>query len=69
MMMMPGPGTLDVMIRERQRRLQGRADQTVTRGGQRLRVRVGRALVVLGAALEGERRERHPCPPAPFHAG
>jgi hypothetical protein len=69
MMMIPGPGPLDVIVRERQGRLRSQT-KVGTSGAPRLRARLGSVLITLGAALQGgERVERHPCPPAPSRAG
>ncbi len=57
MMILPNPGVLDHLIRERQEQLREtlHQSQAPARGG--LRVRVGRALIVAGSTLSGERVE------------
>ncbi|HUF07247.1 MAG TPA: hypothetical protein VMP86_07660 [Candidatus Binatia bacterium] len=52
-MIMPNPGVLDDLIRERQAHLH--AGPRHARPG--LRIRVGHALIVAGSALSGERVE------------
>ena len=60
----PNPGVLDELIRERQRELRKDAARRPAPAERRLRVRVGRALIVAGSALSGERVET----PARSHA-
>lgn len=56
MMILPGPGVLDTMIRDRHQRL--RRHRTVRRAaGAGLRVRLGRALIAAGSTISGERVE------------
>ena len=57
MMILPNPGVLDQLIRERQRGLRGTAAQRSTPGPNGLRRSVGRALIAAGSALSGERVE------------
>ena len=64
MMMLPNPGVLDHLIRERQQKLRMTSPQaqgTVRRG---IRVRIGHALIVAGFMLSGERVEIPARPPA-----
>jgi hypothetical protein len=63
MMILPNPGVLDQLIRERQGRLRGTAAQRSMPGPRGLRLRVGRALIAAGSALSGERVE-HPAHPS-----
>jgi hypothetical protein len=56
MMIMPSPGVLDQVVRERQDRL--RLSARPTPGPAGLRVRIGHALIAVGASLSGERLER-----------
>lgn len=58
MMILPNPGVLDQLIRERQRRLRGSAVRRSGPAGRGLRRRVGHALIVAGSALSGERVEQ-----------
>ncbi len=58
MMILPSPGVLDQLIRERQRGLRGTAARHSTPGQRGLRLRVGRALIAAGSALSGERVEQ-----------
>lgn len=58
MMMLPSVGVLDQLARERQRGL--RAAAAVPRHSSRpgvLRLRIGRALILAGSAVSGERVE------------
>jgi hypothetical protein len=57
MVLLPNPGVLDHLIRERQQRMRMRPveAQAAARGG--LRVRIGHALIMAGSALSGERVE------------
>lgn len=57
-MILPNPGVLDQLIRERQRGLRGTSLRRSTSTGRGLRLRVGRALIVAGSALSGERVEQ-----------
>jgi hypothetical protein len=56
MMIMPNPGVLDQIVRERQHRLRLSAQASATSTG--LRIRIGHALIAIGAGLSGERVER-----------
>lgn len=58
MMILPNPGVLDQLIRERQRGLRGTAARHATQEARGLRLRVGRALIAAGSALSGERVEQ-----------
>jgi hypothetical protein len=64
MMLLPEPGVLDQLIRERQCEMRetSRRRETPARGA--MRVRIGHALIVAGASLSGERVERPARPPA-----
>lgn len=64
MMILPGPGVLDQLIRERQRGLRSTAVQRSAPGPRGLRLRVGRALIAAGSALSGERVEMPASPRA-----
>jgi hypothetical protein len=64
MMIMPGPGVLNVMIRDRQKTLRTKRHGTAPRTRTALRIRVGHALIVAGHTLSGERAERPAGPPA-----
>ncbi|MCA1571539.1 MAG: hypothetical protein LC798_14705 [Chloroflexi bacterium] len=63
MMLLPSPGVLDSLIRDRQTTLRTSPSRagTVTVAG--LRVRLGHALIVAGTSLSGERVEQ-PARPA-----
>jgi len=63
MMILPNPGVLDQLIRERQRGLRGTARRRSTPEARGLRLRVGRALIAAGRALSGERVEQPARPP------
>jgi hypothetical protein len=58
MMILPSPGVLDQLIRERQRGLRGTAAHRPTARPTGLRLRAGRALIAAGHALSGERPEQ-----------
>ncbi len=58
MMILPGPGVLDHLIRERQKKLQAAPHEAEARVRGGLRVRIGHALIVVGSTLTGERVER-----------
>ena len=63
MMILPNPGVLDQLIRERQRGLRGSTvGRSATRGERGLRRRVGHALIAAGSALSGERVEMPAAP-------
>ena len=64
MMILPNPGVLDQLIRERQRGLRGTAARHSTPETRGLRLRVGRALIAAGSALSGERVEQPARTPA-----
>ena len=57
MMILPNPGVLDHLIRERQEtlRMSPHRGSMAARGA--LRVRIGHALIVAGSTLSGERVE------------
>ena len=57
MMILPNPGVLDQLIRERQRGLRRSTVGRSAPGGRFLRRRVGHALIAAGSALSGERVE------------
>ncbi len=59
MMILPNPGVLDQLIRERQRGLRSTPARRSMPGRHGLRFRVGHALIAAGSALSGERVE-HP---------
>jgi hypothetical protein len=59
MMMLPTPGVLDVMVRDRQKKLRMKRHQGVAgRSRTGVRVRIGHALIAVGSSLSGERLER-----------
>lgn len=58
MMILPNPDVLDRLIRDRQRGLRVTAVRATEPAERSVRVRVGHALIVAGAALSGERVER-----------
>jgi len=63
MMIMPDPGVLNQLIRDRQRNLRAhRHDSAATRYG--LRVRIGHAMISAGRGLSGERVEQPARPSA-----
>jgi hypothetical protein len=65
MMILPGPGVLNVMVRDRQKHLRTtRRSADTTRQRGTLRARVGHVLIVAGSALGGERVERPARPSA-----
>ena len=57
MMILPNPGVLDQLIRERQRGLRGTMARRSVPAPRGLRLRMGRALIAAGSALSGERVE------------
>ena len=68
MMMLPSPGVLDHLIRERQQKLRTTSARSQATARASMRVRIGRALIVAGLTLSGERAEipaRHPALPDP----
>lgn len=64
MMILPNPGVLDHIIRERQEKLRMTSAQAQAPGRAALRVRIGQALIVLGTTLSGERVEQPARPSA-----
>lgn len=58
MMILPNPGVLDHLIRERQEKLRMTARQAQAPARAGVRVRIGRALIVAGITLSGERVEQ-----------
>jgi hypothetical protein len=64
MMILPGPGVLDHLIRERQEKLRITPHEAEARAHRGLRVRIGHALIVAGSTLSGERAERPARPSA-----
>ena len=64
MMMLPNPGVLDHLIRERQQKLWMTSAQAQTPARPGIRVRIGHALIVAGFTLSGERVEIPARPPA-----
>ena len=68
MMMLPNPGVLDHLIRERQQKLRTTSARSQGTARSGLRVRIGHALIVAGLTLSGERAEipaRRPALPDP----
>ena len=63
MMIMPGPGVLNIMIRDRQTKLRAKRQERAPRTRLALRIRVGHALIVAGSTLSGERAEQPARPP------
>jgi len=58
MMILPNPGVLDHLIRERQEKLRTTPQQAQARRRRAgMRVRIGHALIVAGSTLSGERVE------------
>lgn len=64
MMILPDPGVLNTMIRDRQTHLQARPHRSAARARSAIRVRLGRALIAAGANLSGERAEQPTRPSA-----
>ena len=64
MMLLPNPGVLDSLIRDRQATLRTVAARSSALAGAALRVRIGHALIVAGTNLSGERVEQPARPPA-----
>jgi hypothetical protein len=64
MMILPNPGVLDHLIRERQEKLRATPHQAQAGARGRLRIRIGHALIVAGSTLSGERVERPTRPSA-----
>jgi hypothetical protein len=64
MMMLPNPGVLDHLIRDRQEQLRETECQAMAPRRAGLRIRIGHALIVAGLNLSGERAEL----PARSHA-
>jgi len=57
MMILPSPNVLDRLIQDHNERLQPH-DRATTTPVSQIRVRVGHALIAVGASLSGERVER-----------
>lgn len=55
MMILPNPGVLDDLIRERQTNLRMTPHQAQAPARAGVRVRIGHALIVAGSMLSGER--------------
>lgn len=55
MMILPNPGVLDHLIRERQENLRMTPHQALAPARAGVRVRIGHALIVAGSMLSGER--------------
>ena len=66
MMILPNPGVLDTLIRDRQKQLRTPAVRRPAKAGIGLRVRIGHAMIAAGSTLSGERVER-PVPPSAIH--
>jgi hypothetical protein len=66
MMILPNPGVLDRLIRDRQKQLRTPAMFRPAKVRVGLRVRIGHAMIVAGSTLSGERVER-PVPPSAIH--
>lgn len=64
MMILPNPGVLDHLIRERQEKLRIGRHQAKARTRDGLRIRIGHALIAAGRTLSGERVERPARPSA-----
>jgi hypothetical protein len=64
MMLPPNPGVLDSLIRDRQAQLRTSPTRRPAGTVAGLRVRIGRALIVAGTSLSGERAEQPASPPA-----
>ncbi len=64
MMILPDPGVLDSLIRDRQSQLRAPSTELPAVTGVGLRVRVGHALIAAGTSLTGERAEQSARPPA-----
>ena len=67
MMILPNPGVLDHLIRERQEKLRTTPQEAEARAHGGLRIRIGHALIVAGSALSGERVDRPARPSAHPH--
>ena len=65
MMMLPNPGVLDHLIRERQENLRMHPHEAHAPPRAGVRVRIGHALIVAGSMLSGERVEQ-PARPSAF---
>jgi hypothetical protein len=63
-MILPNPGVLDHLIRERQEQLRTTPHQAEARARGGLRIRIGQAMIVAGNTLIGERVERPARPSA-----
>jgi hypothetical protein len=57
-MMLPNPGVLDVMIRDRHTTLRGRCLENAAPSRAGIRVRIGHALIAAGNTISGERLEQ-----------
>lgn len=64
MMILPNPGVLDHLIRERQEKLRTAPHEAEARAHGGLRIRIGHALIAAGSTLSGERVERPARPSA-----
>ena len=58
MMLLPNPGVLDSLIRDRQATLRSSLTRPPAPAGAALRVFIGHALIVAGLTLSGERAEQ-----------
>lgn len=67
MMILPSPGVLDSLIRDRQTELRMTPMRRSASAGAAWRVRIGHALIVAGTTLGGERADQPACPPAIPH--
>jgi hypothetical protein len=64
MILLPDPGVLDSLIRDRQSQLRTSPTSRPSLTGVGLRVRIGHALIAAGTSLSGERAEQPARPPA-----
>lgn len=64
MMLLPNPGVLDSLIRDRQTTLRTTPARPLALARLALRVRIGHALIVAGTSLSGERVEQPARPSA-----
>lgn len=60
MMILPSPNVLDRLIQDHNERLPRHDRATAVRAVSPIRVRVGHALIAVGASLSGERVEQRP---------
>lgn len=58
MMLLPNPGVLDVMVRDRQTKLRTKRPGAAGQPRTGVRVRIGHALIAVGSSLSGERLEQ-----------